>query len=185
MRYAAFFRGINVGGNHPLKMADLKRLFEDCGFQAVQTVIQSGNVLFDADGAPEMLPVAISRAFLERFGFESEAAVRSGEEIDALLKALPFTQAEIAQAEAADPDVEHVYVYLSNRPVDSQAAEELQNAYGGEDKLAAGTRELYLLCRHSVRDSKLAAALSKLDPTFTNRNLNTLKKIQALIAARG
>ena len=109
MRYAAFFRGINVGGNHKVKMADLKHLLESCGFESVETVIQSGNVLFGTDRDPASLPGLISRAFAKRFGFESNAVVRSGEEIDALLAALPFTNEEIKEAEAADPDGGTVY----------------------------------------------------------------------------
>ncbi len=45
MKYAAFFRGINVGGKNIVKMAELKKLFSDLGFQKVETYIQSGNVV--------------------------------------------------------------------------------------------------------------------------------------------
>ena len=185
MVYAAFFRGLNVGKNRQVKMADLQRLLTDCGFWNVQTLIQSGNAMFETDAEEASLPGRIETAFAQRFGFASPAAVRSADALGALLSAWPFSEAELAQAEAADPDVEHAYVYLSNRPVDAKAAEELRQAAGGEDRLIAGEREVYLLCRQSVRLPKLAIALLKLDPTFTNRNLNTLWKMQALIAARG
>jgi uncharacterized protein (DUF1697 family) len=185
MRYAAFFRGINVGGNHQVKMDDLRQLFLDCGFQNVQTVIQSGNVLFEADRDPASLPGMISRAFAERFGFQSNAAVRSGRELGEILAALPFSPDEIGQAEAANPDVEHVYVFLSNRAVDPDAAEALRQTYAGPDRLVAEKREYYLLCRQSIRVSKPAAALNKLDASLTSRNLNTMRKIHALLNAQG
>ena len=47
-RYVAFLRGINVGGHHKIKMAALKLLFADLGFEHVITYIQSGNVIFNA-----------------------------------------------------------------------------------------------------------------------------------------
>jgi uncharacterized protein (DUF1697 family) len=49
MKYVAFLRGINVGGNNIIKMADLKAAFEKQGFTNVTTYINSGNVLFDSD----------------------------------------------------------------------------------------------------------------------------------------
>ena len=45
-QYLALLRGINVGGNNIIKMADLKACFERLGFTGVATYIQSGNILF-------------------------------------------------------------------------------------------------------------------------------------------
>src|SRR5262249_41948617 len=47
MRYVALLRGINVGGNRIIKMADLQRIFEELGCGGVSTYIQSGNVIFE------------------------------------------------------------------------------------------------------------------------------------------
>ena len=47
IRYIALLRGINVGGNNIIKMADLKACFERMGFCDVATYIQSGNVAFN------------------------------------------------------------------------------------------------------------------------------------------
>ncbi len=49
MKYIAFLRGINVGGKNLIKMSDLKKTFEALGFKNVQTVIASGNVIFDGE----------------------------------------------------------------------------------------------------------------------------------------
>ena len=46
MRYISLLRGINVGGNKKVKMAELKDVYLSLGFEDVQTYIQSGNVLF-------------------------------------------------------------------------------------------------------------------------------------------
>jgi len=181
MKYVAFLRGINVGGKNKVKMSDLKQLFRDCGFNKVQTYIQSGNVLFDSDKEKSLLSVIISRAFTERFGFQCRVVLRSSNEISEIISALPFTKEEIEQAEAKIPEVEHVYFFLSSSNIDPAAAEILHLAYGGEDKFFIGKRELYLLCYHSVRDSKLAASLPKLNASLTSRNMKTMLNIQELL----
>jgi len=45
MKHIALLRGINVGGHHKIKMADLKAMFEAMGMAEVVTYIQSGNVI--------------------------------------------------------------------------------------------------------------------------------------------
>ena len=47
----AFLRGINVGGHNRVPMADLRALFADLGYPDAATLVQSGNVLFGAQGA--------------------------------------------------------------------------------------------------------------------------------------
>ncbi|HYQ86023.1 MAG TPA: DUF1697 domain-containing protein, partial [Bacteroidota bacterium] len=48
IQYAAFLRGINVGGHKPVRMSDLEKAFGQLGFRNVKTVLASGNVLFEA-----------------------------------------------------------------------------------------------------------------------------------------
>ncbi|MCC5941882.1 MAG: DUF1697 domain-containing protein [Balneolaceae bacterium] len=47
--YIALLRGINVGGNNIIKMADLRECLTKEGFSNVQTYIQSGNVILQSD----------------------------------------------------------------------------------------------------------------------------------------
>lgn len=49
MKSVALLRGINVGGNNIIKMADPKGVFERSGYRDVATFIQSGNVVFETD----------------------------------------------------------------------------------------------------------------------------------------
>jgi len=49
LTYIALLRGINVGGNNIIKMADLRDCLENEGFNNVQTYIQSGNVVLQSD----------------------------------------------------------------------------------------------------------------------------------------
>ena len=179
MQYIAFFRGLNVGGKHKVKMADLRQFFLDYGFTDVKTYIQSGNVLFQSSRDAQSLPGLIAGAFTERFSFQAPVVVLSGDALSAIVAALPFTKDEIARAEAANPDVAHVYYYLSNSEIDPAAVDALQQAYAGPDRILAGKRALYLLCHQGIRDSKLAASLPKLDASFTLRNRKTMQNVLA------
>ena len=47
-RYVAFIRAINVAGHGSVRMPNLRNVFERAGARQVRTVIQTGNVLFEA-----------------------------------------------------------------------------------------------------------------------------------------
>lgn len=48
MKYIALLRGINVGGNNKVSMAELRECFEAASFTNVSTYINSGNVFFES-----------------------------------------------------------------------------------------------------------------------------------------
>ena len=181
MKYIAFFRGINVGGKNIVKMADLRQLFADLGFQGTETYIQSGNVIFSTGKKPHSLAPLIEQAFEKQFGFQSAVVVRSGAELIDIVGSLPFEEAEIEQAQSGNPDVEHIYIYLSNSKIDPENASRLCASYKGEDKYRVAGREIYLLCRQSIRDSKLVPLLTSLPEPLTARNIKTMKKIASML----
>src|SRR5947208_563001 len=47
--YICLLRGVNVGGNKMLKMAELKALFDALHLRDAKTYLQSGNVVFASD----------------------------------------------------------------------------------------------------------------------------------------
>ena len=47
-KYVAFLRAINVAGHASVKMSKLRATFQRAGGSEVRTLIQSGNVLFEA-----------------------------------------------------------------------------------------------------------------------------------------
>lgn len=48
-RYIALLRGVNISGKNKVPMAELKKIFEELGFGAVKTYLNSGNVIFSSD----------------------------------------------------------------------------------------------------------------------------------------
>lgn len=89
MKFIALLRGINVGGNNKVSMAELKLCFEELGFQNVKTYINSGNVIFDSDKTDKAMLVRICEESIQkRFGFQVICFVMFAEELKlALLNA--------------------------------------------------------------------------------------------------
>ncbi len=91
MKYVAFLRGINVGGNNVIKMDKLKAGFESLGFKNVKTFIQSGNVIFDsAMTNSEAIGKKIEAGLLKEYGSEIKVMVRTSDEIDKMIELDPF-----------------------------------------------------------------------------------------------
>ena len=182
MKYVALFRGINVGGKNSVKMADLAQCLAELGLCGVQTYVQSGNAVFASQLDEPALAGRIRAAFVKRFGFESYVMIRSADEMYALVERLPFSIEEIAAAEAADMQAEHLYVYFVEQTPTSDDVALLCAGDASGDLLRAGDRALYLLCHQSVRHSKLAARLGKKLSPSTAHNWNTVRKLCEMLS---
>ncbi len=90
-RYVAFLRGVS-----PLnaKMPELKRCFEEAGFENVKTILGSGNVVFDTD--------LCSDIEVER---RAELAMEKG--LDRVFRTIARSVASLEQLLATDPYTEH------------------------------------------------------------------------------
>jgi uncharacterized protein (DUF1697 family) len=88
-RYVALLRGINVGGNNIIRMADLRACLEADGLDDVRTYIQSGNVLFTASGSAAALTARLERTLSKEFGYEATVAVRSARQLRAIVDGAP------------------------------------------------------------------------------------------------
>jgi uncharacterized protein (DUF1697 family) len=171
-RYVALFGSINVGGNR-LKMADLRAAFEAEGFAKVETVVASGNVLFDHPERPEAgLEEKLGLLMHDRFGFDSVALVRSR---DALARAIadnPF---------AADGQENFVHTLFLDGPVDPTGFARLEADRTGPERLAAGDRALHIDYVAGAGESKLVGAFieRRIGRKGTARNLRSMKRILA------
>lgn len=180
--YIALLRGINVGGKNIIKMAELKRAFEEIGLCEVKTYIQSGNVLFKSNEEEELLRKKIEMKIEENFGFSMIVVLRTIVDLEQIILNCPFSEAEILEAESASK-VESLYVSLLTY-TPSQESIELLKAYRSEcDNYKVLGREVYLLFHHSISKSKLANNLKKLDVPSTVRNWKTINKLTELSKA--
>ena len=98
-KYAAFLRGINVGGHKPVSMERLKKAFESLGFENVRTLIASGNVVFEAPpGSMSALVKKIERRLEKTFGHEIGTIVRTHAELCDLADSNPFKGIQVTPA---------------------------------------------------------------------------------------
>ena len=177
--YIALLRGINVGGKNIIKMADLKRVFESIGLCEVKTYIQSGNVLFKSNEAEETLSGKIGHEIEKVFGISVVVILRTSKELEQIILNCPYSQDEVTAAEAIS-EAESLYVALmTHNPLKEKV--ECIDVYRNEhDNYQNIGREVYLLFHHSIRNSKLANNLYRLDVPATVRNWKTLSKLNEL-----
>jgi hypothetical protein len=107
--YVAFLHGINAGLN--AWMEDLRRTFNDLGFARVQTVISSGNVLFETSSDNvSSLEQRIEEELDKKLGLKLAVNVRSEEELKALAARNPFKSIEIR------PEINQYVTFLKEEP---------------------------------------------------------------------
>lgn len=174
-RFAALLRAVNVGGTGKAPSAALKAAAEAAGLDAVQTVLQTGNLVFEADAAPETLERRLERAFLDALGLQTEVMVRTAAEWSAIVAANPFP-------EAAKSDPSHLLVMVLKRAPHADGVKALQ-AHPGPERIEARARELYIVYPEGIGRSKLngASGWKKLGCQGTGRNWNTVLKLAALL----
>ena len=154
MKYVALIRGINVGGNHLIKMLDLKACFEAQGLKEVATYIQSGNVVFSAGAKPADIARRLEAALHATFDCRTKVVLRSQQEISAIVGRAP-------RGFGKQPDKYRYDVIFLNAPLTAQEAMTKVSTKEGVDEARAGTGVLYfsrLISKAS--QSKLARVAS-------------------------
>jgi uncharacterized protein (DUF1697 family) len=173
--YIGLLRGINVGGNNMIAMADLRELITKLGFSDVKTLLQSGNVVFRGTArAPAKLESQLEAELGKRLGLKVEFHVRTADEWSAIVKANPFPT-------EARKDPAHLIVSCFKAPLDQAKVKALQAAIVGPETLQSDGRHLYMVYPDGMGNSKAAALVDrKLAARGTARNWNTVLKLAAL-----
>ena len=176
--YVALLRGINVGGNNPVAMADLAECFRDAGYGDVRTVLASGNVVFTAKGTTSRaLEPAIERALRQRLGADIAVLVRSRNELAKVVAKAPSGH---------DSPKVHSDVFFLKHPLTAkQAMAEVPELNDDVDTLTAGAGVLYF---SRVRATATKTRIQKFmaSPIFkriTVRTWGTTTKLLALLDA--
>ncbi|WP_125580215.1 DUF1697 domain-containing protein [Levilactobacillus cerevisiae] len=69
MDYLILLRGINVGGNHRVPMADLRDYLTAAGFDHVRSYINSGNLFITSDLPRETCAAVVNQLLADHFPF--------------------------------------------------------------------------------------------------------------------
>jgi len=175
--HIALLRAVNVGGRGKIKMAELRAMAEAMGLERVATVLQSGNLVFNA--APDAaLEARLERQIEQRFAIKSAVIVRSSRAWAGIIAENPF-------GEAAAEDPSHLLVMLlKTAPLDA-GEHRLQAAIKGRETVRVIGQTAYLVYPDGVGDSKLTTAVIErhLGAQGTARNWNTVEKLAAIAAA--
>jgi uncharacterized protein (DUF1697 family) len=164
-KYIAFLTGINVGG-HVVKMDRLREIFTALKFRNVETLIASGNVIFEAAGSADPLAAKIEKVLKKELGYDVPTFIR--------------TPAELASIVARDmPSDGTMYVgFLATAP-DAQPARKVAALSTPDDTLEVHGREVYWHVRAKISESKISYKLIEktLGQQATFRNVSTVRRL--------
>ena len=92
--HIALLRGINVGGNRKVAMADLRAFVEASGFKEARTLLNSGNLVFRSDGKRDEAALAnfLETQAAKRLGLSTWFLVGSAEEWAEVIARNPFPE---------------------------------------------------------------------------------------------
>lgn len=175
-KYIVLLRGINVGGHKKVPMAELKKMFAGMGFENVQTLLNSGNVVFDGKKEKELVLIQkIGKQLESTFGFTVNVMLRSAEEIQQLLALAPFKNTEV------DKNTRLYVTFLTEKP-----SSVLELPYSSPENdfsiLQKTDREIFSVL--NIKTARSVDAMAFLEKEFgknvTTRNWNTLVKIAGL-----
>ncbi len=175
MKYAAFLRGINVGGKNKIKMEILREMCAALGFENVKTYINSGNIIFETMTIDDKkLAAKIESAIEKEFGLQIKTIVRSTAEIEEIIKNNPFA----GQFENA----KDLHVFFLDKELPNEKRELLLSNNNKNEMFTVRNREIFCLLRVSVSDSLMGKDYisKKLKVSATARNWRTVNKVLEL-----
>lgn len=173
--YIALLRGINVSGRNKIPMAELRSLAEGLGWMDIASYIQSGNLIFRANGAPESLEAELERAIERKFDLSIPVIVRSAAEWAEYVKSNP-----LPGPSGSEPN--RVMLALSKAAPKADTVDGLRARAGsGEDVVRVGDA-LWIHFPAGSGTSKLSPALldRMAGSSVTMRNWRTVLKLNDL-----
>lgn len=173
MAYVALLRGINVGGNNRIKMADLKAACTSVGWQNVTSYIQSGNLLFESTLQEQELENQLQQLLKTEFNMEVPVMVISKKSWQQAIEEMPFTPSEKQEVHLT---------WLKSVPTEMQIAQANEKVVPTE-KMEVIQQRVYLQLTPPYHTTKLSIQLfEKVFKTkATNRNWKTTLKINQLL----
>ncbi len=155
-------RAVNVGGTGKLPMSDLRALCEELGFRRVRTYIQSGNLVFSTTLATASAKSRLETALAKVLGKPCRVVMRSADELEATIAAVPFPEAAPNQLLLLFFDQAPARTKLDGWKIPARERLELRG------------RELFIHFPEGMGASKMRIPFAD---QGTGRNLNTVRKL--------
>ena len=174
-KYIVLLRGINVGGNNKLPMAELRTLLSDNGYKNVATYIQSGNILLYSTNSTEKINEHITRLIKQQFDYNIPVVTLTAEEIKKCFLENPYLKTE--------EDIKKLHVtFLKNIPK-NDLVENLEINSVNNDSYTIVGKTIYLHIPDDYHKTKFSNTQfeKKLNTQATTRNWRTTTKLYEMI----
>ena len=168
--YAAFLRGVNVGGVN-LKMAEVAAALTDAGFADVRTILASGNVLLESASGVAAVRKKAEATLRKNFGYDAWVLAYDIATVRAIDEAYPF--------EREVEGYQSYVTFVADAAVLDELAALGENA-GADEKISRGDGVVYWqVPKGSTLDSTIGKTMGKprYKSSTTTRNLRTLAKV--------
>ena len=171
----ALLRGVNVGGNNMISMAALKGSFEKMGFKEVATYINSGNIIFKTEETDaRKLEIKIEKMLLKEYKLDSKVVIRTLPEMAKLVKSLPDNW--------NNADWRYNVMFLRHSIDSKDLLADLPVKSDIEELVYRPGALLWSAkASEAARSNMVKIATRKIYQDITVRNLNTTKKLHALM----
>lgn len=176
-RYIVLLRGINVGANRKVPMADLKNLCAKLGLLNVQTYIQSGNIIFEL-AIPESfsdLEERLHQSVSESFGFDIPVIVRTAEVMEKSVANNPFLKEK-------DVDIEKLHLTFLKETPAADLLIKIKELDFFPDRFDIVGNDVFVYCPNGYGRTKITNDFfeKKLKVAATTRNWKTVMKLNEL-----
>jgi len=172
--YVALLRGINVGRNKRVAMADLRSVIESLGYSDARTLLNSGNAVFASGRTLKKSAAEELRAALEKkTGVSSRFTLRSAVELEEVIRSNPLL----------DVATDHTRLFTAfvTEPDGIARVKPLLKQPWKPEAVALGPGVVYIWCPNGLLESKASLAVGKaLGDGHTVRNWATVVKLCAL-----
>ena len=174
-RWVILVRGINLGKNKRLAMADFRAVLEALGYADVRTHLNTGNALVRTTGrtTPGEVQQEVAERLESDLGLAVKVLVRSAGEWKAAVDENPFAREGI--------ELKHLQAaFLSAAPPDARTDNLDPDAYA-PDRFALGDRVVYLHMPNGFAASRLPDWEKVLAVDATVRTWNVVTKLAELL----
>ena len=167
-RFILLLRAVNVGGRQ-LEMKALREAAQADGFTDCVTYIQSGNLIFSADGDEASVEARIEMLIAAKFGFDAVAIARTADHFGRIAAANPFP-------DAVD---KMLHLCLSKKEAAPESVASLTARGKAGERVAIAGSELWIDYTEGVGRSKITPSIidKAAGSPVTARNWNTVRKL--------
>jgi uncharacterized protein (DUF1697 family) len=177
MQYVVFLRGINVGGNKPMAMSNLKQMFQKMGCENVVTYLQSGNIVFEFKKVAEkVLAAQIKKQIETTFKYDLTVKVFHASQFNLIINENPF-------ANVKNKSIDFLHVTFFEEPLTDITKTGFENKLSADEEMHATKHAIFLYCPKGYAACKLTNNYieTQLKIGATTRNWKTVQAMLKLL----